>query len=127
MPELPEVETIRRVVEPQIRGRAIENVLLQRPEIIAHPDAETLCKQLQGQVFSGMARRGKYLIFSLEGGARILLHLRMTGCLLVAQAECPAEKHTHIVFCLNGGRQLRFPMCGALDGYGCCKGRARLL
>ena len=108
MPELPEVETIRRVVEPQIRGCAIENVLLQRPEIIAHPDAETLCKQLQGQVFSGMARRGKYLIFSLEGGARILLHLRMTGCLLVAQAECPAEKHTHIVFCLNGGRQLRF-------------------
>ena len=51
MPELPEVETIRRVVEPQIRGCAIENMLLQRPEIIAHPDAETFCKQLQGKFF----------------------------------------------------------------------------
>ena len=108
MPELPEVEIIRRVVEPQIHGRAIESVQLQRPEIIAHPDAETFCNQLQGQAFSGMTRRGKYLIFSLTDGAHLLLHLRMTGCLLVAPEECQAEKHTHLTLCLDGGMQLRF-------------------
>ena len=108
MPELPEVEAIKRVIEPQIRGRAIEQVTVNRPEVIAHPAADAFCRQLAGQVFAGARRRGKFLILCMESGDRLILHLRMTGCLLVTSADAPEEKHTHLVFHLSGGKELRF-------------------
>lgn len=108
MPELPEVETIKRVIEPQIQGLEIKRVTVNHPDVIAHPQSEAFCIILGGQVFSGMERRGKYLIFILEGGGRIVLHLRMTGCLLLAPADLPEEKHTHLIFELENGKELRF-------------------
>ncbi len=108
MPELPEVETIRRVIEPQIRGLAIEQAAVSRPEVIAHPGADEFCRRLTGQVFESVARRGKFLVMQLESGDRMIIHLRMTGCLLATPAACPAEKHTHIIIRLNDGRELRF-------------------
>lgn len=108
MPELPEVETVKSVIEPQVAGRTIERVAVRRPEVIAHPDAEAFCRRLAGQVFAGMARRGKFLVFHLASGGHVLLHLRMTGCLLAAPGDCPEEKHTHVVFSLAGGKELRF-------------------
>lgn len=108
MPELPEVEMIRRVIEPQLRGRAVEHVSVRRAEVIARPPAEAFCRRIAGQRFDGMARRGKFLLFRFAGGDRLLLHLRMTGCLLVTPADAPEEKHTHVVFQLDDGRQLRF-------------------
>lgn len=108
MPELPEVETARRVIEPQIQGRRIEEVVLHRPEIIAHPTADDFCAAVVGQTVVGMERRGKFLAIRLEGGARIVLHLRMTGCLLVAPRDLPPEKHTHVTLRLSDGHELRF-------------------
>lgn len=108
MPELPEVEAIKRVIEPQIQGMMIENVLVNRPEVIAHPSADIFCSRLTGQTISHMERRGKYLMIALESGDRIILHLRMTGCLLPAPVYLPEEKHTHIVFSLSNGKELRF-------------------
>ena len=108
MPELPEVETIRRVLEPQLRGRTISDVRVNRPEVVAHPGAEGFCSSLKGQALSGMGRRGKFLLFLLEGGGRVVLHLRMTGGLLLAPADLPQEKHTHLVFLLDNGAELRF-------------------
>ena len=108
MPELPEIEAIRRVIEPQIQGLAIEQVTVNRPEVIAHPAADEFCRRLTGQVFAGIQRRGKFLILCMESGDRLILHLRMTGCLLVTPADYPEEKHTHLVFHLSGGRELRF-------------------
>ena len=108
MPELPEVEAIKRVVEPQIQGMMIESVLVNRPEVIAHPAADIFRSRLTGQTISHMGRRGKYLMIVLESGDRIILHLRMTGCLLPAPAYLPEEKHTHIVFSLSNGKELRF-------------------
>ncbi len=108
MPELPEVETIRRVIEPQIRGIAIGQIVVRRPEIIAHPTADEFCECLTGQSFSAVTRRGKYLIFRLQSGDRLLLHLRMTGCLLVTLPDYPEEKHTHLIFRLKNGQELRF-------------------
>lgn len=108
MPELPEVEAIKRVIEPQIRGLAIERVTVNRPEVIAHPAADAFCRQLADQVFAGARRRGKFLIFCMESGDRLILHLRMTGCLLVTPADVPEEKHTHLMFHLSGGKELRF-------------------
>lgn len=108
MPELPEVETVKRVIEPQIRGLMIIKAEVRRPEVIAYPQADAFCRRSSGQTIDGMARRGKFLIILLCSGDRMILHLRMTGCLLVTPADFPEERHTHIVFHLSDGRQLRF-------------------
>lgn len=108
MPELPEVETIRRVLEPQIKGLTITAVTVNRPEVIGHPTAEEFCQTLTGQTIDTMTRRGKFLSVLLDSGDYFVLHLRMTGCLLLTPADYPAEKHTHIVFHLSSGDELRF-------------------
>lgn len=108
MPELPEVEMIKRVIEPQIQGRMITKVAVRRPEVAAYPEAAVFCRRLTGQTVSHMARQGKFLIIHLENKERIVLHLRMTGGLLLAPAQCPEEKYTHVVFSLDNGTELRF-------------------
>lgn len=108
MPELPEVETIKRVLEPQIKGLQIEHITVRRPEVIAHPTWEEFCTLLPGQKISGMKRRGKFLGVSLESGDYFMLHLRMTGGLLFTPPEYPEEKHTHVIFKLSSGCELRF-------------------
>lgn len=108
MPELPEVEMIKRVIEPQIQGRMITKVAVRRPEVAAYPEADEFCRRLTGQTVSHMSRQGKFLIIHLENKERIVLHLRMTGGLLLAPAQCPEEKYTHVVFSLDNGTELRF-------------------
>lgn len=108
MPELPEVETIRQVIEPQICGLSIKSVTVNCPEVIAHPAAGEFCKNLAGQTFCGTARRGKFLLLLLKSGDCIVLHLRMTGCLLLTPPDFPPEKHTHLVFRLSNETELRF-------------------
>ena len=121
MPELPEVETIRRVLEPQVKGLSITAVTVNRPEVIGHPTAEEFCQVLMGQTICAMTRRGKFLSVLLDSGDYFTLHLRMTGCLLLTPADYPAEKHTHIVFHLNCG----FLIPAVLGGSGCsARGRA---
>ena len=101
MPELPEVETVRRVLGPLCAGRRIERVSVRRPEVIAHPGAEEFCTRLAGREIAGLGRRGKFLSILLADGGRVTLHLRMTGCLLLAPADHPEERHTHVVFALD--------------------------
>ena len=108
MPELPEIETIKSVIEPQVQGLTIENVTVNRPEVIAYPTADVFCDLLTGQTISHMERRGKFLIFTLGNGDHIILHLRMTGCLLLTSADFLEEKHTHIVLLLSDEKELRF-------------------
>lgn len=101
MPELPEVETIKRVIEPQIQGLTIVNVTVKRPEVTAYPTADEFCGLLAGQTVSHVTRRGKFLVIHLNSNDRIILHLRMTGCLLLTPADYPEEKHTHVIFKLS--------------------------
>lgn len=101
MPELPEIETVKRVLEPRLRGLTITNVTVKRPEITAYPNAEEFCRLVTGQIISHMERRGKFLILHLRSHDRIILHLRMTGCLLLTPADLPEEAHTHIIFSLS--------------------------
>lgn len=108
MPELPEVETIKRVIKPQIKNLVIDDIIINRPEIIEHPAAEEFYTSVKGQTICGIKRRGKFLIIPLENGGRIILHLRMTGRLLVTPKEYPQEKHTHIIFKLSNGNEVRF-------------------
>lgn len=61
MPELPEIETIKRVIEPQIQGLGIEQIHVSRPEVVAHPAADEFCSRLRGQIFDSVTCRGKFL------------------------------------------------------------------
>lgn len=108
MPELPEVETVKRVIEPQIANRKIIGITLNRPEIIAYPDSQIFCGCLNGQIISGMARRGKFLQIIMCNGDKIIIHLRMTGCVLVEPCDSEIEKHTHIILHFENGQDLRF-------------------
>lgn len=121
MPELPEAETIKRVIEPQIQGLMIKNVIVNRPEVIAYPHAGEFCKQLVGQTISGMARRGKFLLILLDSGDRVIIHLRMTGCLLLTPADY-RKKSTHILyFAYRMKKSCVFPTYGVSDVFGCFK------
>lgn len=108
MPELPEVETIKRVLEPQLQGLSITEIIVKHPDVIAWPGKDEFRELLTGQTICGMERRGKFLMIRTEHGPLVILHLRMTGCLLLTPAEFPEEKHTHLIFRLHNNLQLRF-------------------
>ncbi len=108
MPELPEVETLRQAIEPCIVGRKIVDTAVLKPKIIARPQAETFCSALADCTITAMGRRGKFLTLQMDSGDTVILHLRMTGNLLAAPADWPREKHTHVVFSLSDGTQLRY-------------------
>ncbi len=108
MPELPEVETVRRVLEVQLQGRTVTGVLLNRSQVIAHPDGEAFCSRLTGETVAKVGRRGKFLQLAMESGRVLVIHLGMTGALMVLPPKAAVEKHTHVIFSLEGGEQLRF-------------------
>lgn len=108
MPELPEVETIRKIIGQQIKGKTISAVEVITPNIIAYPSSEEFVSALTGQVISGMGRRGKFLWIDLGSGGRAIFHLRMTGLPLVTPLGYPMDKHIHLVLQLSDGMQFRY-------------------
>ena len=109
MPELPEVETIRRQLEPALRGRRIESAeVLDARWTRPAPPAEVE-RALAGHMIEQVERRGKYLVLRLEGGWALAMHLRMTGNLLLEQGqETPELRHLRAVIRLEGGARLLF-------------------
>lgn len=100
MPELPEVETVRQSIRPEIVGRQIDKIEILTPGIWLG-DRTDLC----GYRIDDLQRRGKYLIFILKNGlqqAKLIVHLRMTGRLLLQQQEQRIQKHTHFRMILSG-------------------------
>ena len=108
MPEMPEVEAVRRVLEPQLRGRRVASVAIAQPQIVAHPGPDGFASAVEGREIVGMGRRGKFLTMALGDGGTIVLHLRMTGHLLVLPANFPVQKHTHLVMGLSDGMEVRY-------------------
>lgn len=110
MPELPEVETIRRSLEPNLLGKKIINVTVSLPKLIKIPagDAQAFQAGLVERRFKEIRRRGKYLLFVLDNDWVLVIHLRMTGRLLYVNHVLPIEKHTHFIFNLDDGQELRF-------------------
>ena len=108
MPELPEVETIKNALQPLVQGKRIQVLELLRPEVIAYPSADRFYELVCGEQIRQVDRRGKFLCILLEHEKRIWLHLRMTGQLSVVEEEKAPKKHTHVIFGLEGGLQLRF-------------------
>ncbi|SHI94678.1 DNA-formamidopyrimidine glycosylase [Desulfofundulus thermosubterraneus] len=108
MPELPEVETIKRTLQEKLPGRTICGVNIYLPKIIQTPSPEEFCRQVVDKRILDVGRRGKYLLISLSRGLMLVVHLRMTGQLVYTATDEPRSKHTHLVFHLNNGHQLRF-------------------
>ncbi|SMB92918.1 DNA-(apurinic or apyrimidinic site) lyase [Desulfonispora thiosulfatigenes DSM 11270] len=110
MPELPEVETIKRSLLPLLVGKKIINVDIKVPNLLKYPlaDKEHFEEVLKGSTFLDIQRRGKYLLFHLNKGWILVIHLRMTGRLLYTPKDQTIEKHTHVIFSLDDGNDLRF-------------------
>ena len=108
MPELPEVETLKRVLDQQIKGLSIKNVIIHNPQVIEYPKSEVFSGRLAGKEIVDIFRRGKYVILNLSDGQKLIWHLRMTGCILIMPPDEPLEKHTHLIFILNSGMEMRF-------------------
>lgn len=109
MPELPEVETIRRSLQPNLIGRRIAAVVrIAWPGTIAAPSPEEFSERLQGREIVAIDRRAKYLIIHLDQDEALVVHLRMTGQLTVVDATAEPDKHTHVVLRLDTGQQIFF-------------------
>jgi formamidopyrimidine-DNA glycosylase len=107
VPELPEVETIRRGLLPHLTGRRVAGVVVRERRLRRPVRPRDLAK-LRGSTFTGVRRRGKYLLLDTDADATLLVHLGMTGRLFIASAALPARPHEHVVIALDDGRQLRF-------------------
>ena len=108
MPELPEVETVRRGLADRFVGRLIEDVFVGRPRSVRRTSAEEVRARLTGTTAIAAERRGKYLLCPLDSGDVMMVHLRMSGQLLVDRVGSPRPPHTHVALRLAGGDELRF-------------------
>lgn len=108
MPELPEVQTVCDVIGPQIKGQRIVGIRICDETLLENTDEARLMQAVCGAAIRDTARRGKYILFTLDNGFRLTVHLRMTGCLLVAPKEYPAQRHTRAVIALENEQQLLF-------------------
>lgn len=115
MPELPEVETVRRGLLPVMEGRTILQARVNRPDL-RWPLPERMAERLTGQRVLALRRRSKYLLADLSGGETLLVHLGMSGRMLVSGAmlgafhhDHPApQKHDHVVLDMEGGARVTF-------------------
>ncbi|MCE5317705.1 MAG: bifunctional DNA-formamidopyrimidine glycosylase/DNA-(apurinic or apyrimidinic site) lyase [Parachlamydia sp.] len=109
MPELPEVETIAQdLAKAGLAGKRIADVEVHWPRTVAHPSPADLRKRLIGQVIKSIERRGKYLKIALSSGECLLIHLRMTGRLLIARAPTEQLPHERVTLIFDDGDELKF-------------------
>ncbi len=108
MPELPEVENVRRNLEKLVVGKTIESVDVRLGRIIRTPDdVRRFCFELAGKTITEVNRKGKYLLFSLPPYT-LISHLRMEGRYGLARMDDPELPHTHVVFHFTDGDELRY-------------------
>ncbi|MBN1643969.1 MAG: DNA-formamidopyrimidine glycosylase [Dehalococcoidales bacterium] len=108
MPELPEVETVKNELSPHIIGRRITGVELLWEGIVKGPSPEEFCKRIVGQRIIALTRLGKYLIARLSTGNKLIIHLKMTGSLLLGKEGDGVPKFTRAVISLDDGQRIFF-------------------
>jgi formamidopyrimidine-DNA glycosylase len=111
MPELPEVETTRRGIEPHISGRVISRLIVRQPQL-RWPIPKPLARLLKGRLIDRVQRRAKYLLLhigtpeQLQG--TVIIHLGMSGSLRIIEADEPPMAHDHVDIVLADGKALRY-------------------
>jgi len=108
MPELPEVETIRLQMKEEIEGKKIESIKVISDKPLGNTTVEEFKERVEGAFIKDVKRRAKILIIELSTGDSLLIHLKLTGRLLLLKPNAPVEKHTHLIFNLSDEYQLRF-------------------
>jgi formamidopyrimidine-DNA glycosylase len=105
VPELPEVETTRRGIEPHVLGRTVRKVIVREPRL-RWPIPAALARSLSGQHIDAIERRAKYLLFRTAAGTAIL-HLGMSGSLRIVPSGTAPETHDHVDIALDSSQTLR--------------------
>ena len=108
MPELPEVETVRRGLEQHFVGRRITKVEVGRERSVRRTSREEVIARLTGVRVVEAQRRGKYLLCPLSSGDCVMIHLRMSGQVLIDTIGSERPTHSHVVMTLDDGNELRF-------------------
>jgi formamidopyrimidine-DNA glycosylase len=108
VPELPEVETYVRELTPELTGRTITAAHVFWPRTIAEPLAEEFPNRIAGLTFDSFDRRGKYMLLGMNDGSTLIVHLRMTGKLLILPGDSERNLHTHVVMELDNGSTLHY-------------------
>jgi formamidopyrimidine-DNA glycosylase len=101
MPELPEVETIKNELSPHVVSHRITGVNLFWDRVVRQPSVAEFGSGIIGQEITGIARRGKYLFFCLSSGDLLVIHLKMSGSLLLKPSSAPPEKFTRAIIYLD--------------------------
>ncbi len=110
MPELPEVETVRQMLEPAMLGSRFRRVIVNRPNLRI-PFPNEFVDRLRGKTVSAVSRRGKYLVVDLSSGEHLVMHLGMSGWFYVAKIgdrTREADPHDHVVFLMSSGQSVLF-------------------
>src|SRR5271166_6656029 len=116
MPELPEVETVRRGLALKMSGRRILQAELRRPDL-RRPFPPALAARLDGARIGELGRRGKYILIELDSDGLLLLHLGMSGRVTAGTAALPDAPHDHVVLRLDyvkRGAEKQHPLLAAL-------------
>src|SRR5579875_2438223 len=109
MPELPEVETVRRSLAPVLEGRRFTAVEISDARLTRPLDPDEVARELDGETVRVVDRRGKYLIVRFDSGRALLIHLRMTGSLLHAPSgELPDDPYRRAVVTLDDGSDVAY-------------------
>lgn len=106
VPELPEVETTRRGIQPHVLGACVAEVIVRRRDL-RQPVSPSL-SEIEGRCVVSVRRRSKYLLLGIDDGSTVLIHLGMSGSLRLVPAADPWKTHDHLAITLTKGRQLRF-------------------
>jgi formamidopyrimidine-DNA glycosylase len=106
LPELPEVETIKNELIPRILGRQFTDVSIRDTKAVKQPSVQEFHSNLIGQTIRDLERRGKYLIFRLSEGPTLVIHLKMTGALLLNPEQ--TDRYARVIFYLDDGSRLVF-------------------
>src|SRR5579864_8525488 len=107
MPELPEVETVRRGLAVRMIGHRIVKAELRRPDL-RRPFPPKLKERPTGALIGELSRRGKYILIELDDTGVLLLHLGMSGRITAGGNNAPDEKHDHVILTLDDGTVVRF-------------------
>ena len=108
MPELPEVEVLRRSLVPWVIGTTVESVVIRRTDLREPVDRQEIERRIVGRRFLGVDRRAKYLLLRVEGDSTLVIHLGMSGRMTIVPPEHAVEPHEHLSFLLSSGLTMRF-------------------
>ena len=108
MPELPEVETVKNLLSPHIIGRTISKATLLWDGMVKGQDAAEFVKHITGQKILDIMRHGKYLIIPLSSGDKLIIHLKMSGSLILGKNDAEPPKYTRAIIALDDGQNIFF-------------------